>query len=325
MTALEFTTIGIQILFPLALFAWIALAPMQSRIGFALQAASSLFALIALALTAIWTTPPWWTPFIYLALWLALVLWRGTLAWRGKRIWPQSSPEILGLAILIPLGAWAIVLTSQAISGRTPPKGNDAIDLVFPMGDGVYFVANGGATQVVNGHFLTLNPQTDRQRDYRGQSFAVDLVKLNRWGLRAAGWRPTDPSAFVIFGETVFAPCAGTVIAVGDGMPDMPVPKPDTSALEGNHVVLDCGEYAVLLAHLRQNSLRVREGESVELRTPIGEVGNSGQTFEPHLHIHAQRLAPSSSPLLSGEPLFLRFGSHFPVRNDRFRVSEHDF
>lgn len=102
-------------------------------------------------------------------------------------------------------------------------------------------------------------------------------------------------------------------------MPDMPVPETDTSRLKGNHVMIDCGEYAVLLAHFRNGSLRVREGEGVTKGQELGEAGNSGQSTEPHLHVHVQRL-PEAGPILSGEPLHLTFDGRFPVRNDRLKI-----
>ena len=49
----------------------------------------------------------------------------------------------------------------------------------------------------------------------------------------------------------------------------------------------------------------------------LGEVGNSGASTEPHLHIHAQRPAPNGAPPISGEPLALRINARFLVRGDR--------
>ena len=50
----------------------------------------------------------------------------------------------------------------------------------------------------------------------------------------------------------------------------------------------------------------------------IGQVGNSGNTSEPHLHIHAQRPAENDA-FLSGEPLPIRLNGRFLVRNDLLR------
>jgi hypothetical protein len=49
----------------------------------------------------------------------------------------------------------------------------------------------------------------------------------------------------------------------------------------------------------------------------LGLVGNSGNTNEPHLHIHVQRPAAPGRELLSGDPLPIRLSGRFLVRNDR--------
>jgi hypothetical protein len=45
-------------------------------------------------------------------------------------------------------------------------------------------------------------------------------------------------------------------------------------------------------------------------------VGNSGNSDEPHLHIHAQRPGVLWDPF-KGDPLPMRFEGRFLVRNDR--------
>ena len=285
-TALDISTIGLQIALPLALIASLAFVPMRSKLGLGAQIISTGLTLLCLLLISVWMITPWWAPYLYLAFWLAV-------------------------AAALPM--------QQAIQGRRLPAANILVDITFPMGPGTYLVANGGSNKMINTHLMTLRPQTERQAAYRGQSYAVDFIKIDTPGMRAAGWRPTDPSAYAIFGDPVYAPCEGNVIRILDGQPDMTVPKMDRSQLEGNHVLIQCGNFAVLLAHLRYGSIRVTAGERVAAGEQIGKVGNSGQTTEPHLHIHVQRL-PDSGPLLSGEPLHLTFDGEFPVRNDRIVI-----
>ncbi len=100
-------------------------------------------------------------------------------------------------------------------------------------------------------------------------------------------------------------------------MPDFQVPQEDSINRLGNHVVLRCDGVEIVLAHMRQGSLKVGAGERVETGAPLGEVGNSGASTEPHLHIHAQRPAVEGQPLISGDPLALRIDGRFLVRNDR--------
>jgi murein DD-endopeptidase MepM/ murein hydrolase activator NlpD len=104
-----------------------------------------------------------------------------------------------------------------------------------------------------------------------------------------------------------------------DGLPDMQVPDVDSDHLAGNHVLLRCAQADVLLGHLQPASLRVRAGAMVAVGDWLGSVGNSGNTGEPHLHIHAQGRGTSDAPL-GGEPHPLLFNGRVPVRGDRIDV-----
>lgn len=319
MTMMELSVIGLQIMLPLALIVWLAFGPIGGRFGFALQALGTALVLVMLLLVAVWMIPPWRTPYVYLALFaLAFVSRLGAVV-RSDRWLPQDWTGWTGPLLLGACGFWSATLIVEALQGRNLPVNTDVVDLEFPMGPGTYLVASGGATDRINGHFLTLNPKTERQRAYRGQSFGVDLIKIDDWGLRASGWRPVDPAAYAIFGQPVYAPCDGEVLRAEGGMPDMRVPETDTSRLEGNHVILKCDDVALLLAHFRQGSVRSGAGDIVQAGDRLGAVGNSGQSTEPHLHIHVQQIPPEG-PLLSGAPVHLTFGGHFPVRNNRIVI-----
>lgn len=320
MNVIDLSAIGLQILLPLALIGWLAFSPLHSRMGFLLQALATGCALFALLLSAVWMIPPWWVPFVYVTFWLVAVLGRGNNRLRASAWLPRTPSAWTAVVGFIALSVWAGSVIVSALAGRHPPSDTRVVDLEFPLGPGEYLVASGGGSAAVNGHFLTLHPTTERQRAYRGQSYAVDLIGLGSWGMRAPGWRPSDPAAYAIFGKTVFAPCDGTVIAAKDGMPDMPVPTTDTSRLEGNHVIVQCGDVAVLLAHFERDSVSVEVGDVVETGQPVGRVGNSGQSTEPHLHIHVQGI-PDRGPMLSGDPYFLTFEGDFPVRNERWYVT----
>ena len=153
-------------------------------------------------------------------------------------------------------------------------------------------------------------------RDWRGQSYGVDLVQLDGLGLRAKGLQPADPRAYRIYGTRVHAPCTGRVVLAVDGLPNMQVPEMDRAHMAGNHVMLRCEKADVLLAHLSPGSVQVRAGVAVATGDWLGSVGNSGNTGEPHLHVHAQRPGPMGAPF-GGDPLPIRFDGQFPVRGDR--------
>lgn len=314
MTALVLT---LQVVLPLALIAWLAVLPAGSLAGFVLQAAGAGAFLFALALVAQWAVPVWWLPWAYGGLWLvallACVLRRGLAGEQLLPGAPKGWAELALSVILLGLGGW---YGAQALAGRTlPPVA--VVDIANPFGPGRYLVASGGSTPLVNAHVRTLDPSIECYLSWRGQSYAVDFTGLGRWGLRASGWRPADPAAYVIFGAALHAPCDGMVVAAEGGMPDFDVPQEDPVNRLGNHVILRCGDAEIVLAHMRQGSVAVVPGDAVAVGEPLGEVGNSGASAEPHLHIHAQRPAAEGAPPISGDPLALRIDGRFLVRGNR--------
>ena len=72
-------------------------------------------------------------------------------------------------------------------------------------------------------------------------------------------------------------------------LPDNAPGHMDSEHAAGNHVVLDLGhgEYA-LIAHLERGSVVVKVGDRVRTGQLLGRCGNSGNTSEPHVHIHVQ-------------------------------------
>lgn len=52
-------------------------------------------------------------------------------------------------------------------------------------------------------------------------------------------------------------------------------------------LILVCDGIEVELAHLLRGSIVVQAGDRLDIGDRIGRVGNSGDTTEPHLHIHA--------------------------------------
>ena len=87
-------------------------------------------------------------------------------------------------------------------------------------------------------------------------------------------------------------------------------------ALRDPDVILECGSAWIVLGHLQRGSVAVQAGQVMEPGHVLGRVGNRGNTGEPHLHVHAQRPGSTIAPL-SGEPVPIRLGGRYLVRNDR--------
>lgn len=313
--------VAIQIALPIALIGWLALLPAQSLAGFTVQAAGAGAVLFALARVAQWAVVGWWLPWVYGALWLAAVgAWTLHRGANGPALWPVAIGGWAGFAlsaILLGLGGWYGI---QALTGKRLPE-VEVVDIAKPLGPGHYLVGSGGSNTLVNAHIRTLDQGIERFRPWRGQSYAIDFFGLGPWGMRARGWRPADPAAYAIFGAELRAPCAGTVVATENGMPDFEVPNRDTVNRLGNHVILRCGAAEIVFAHMRKGSLSTAPGEKMAVGDRLGEVGNSGASTEPHLHIHAQRPAPDGAAPISGAPLALRIDGRFLVRGDRLRTA----
>ncbi len=166
-------------------------------------------------------------------------------------------------------------------------------DLRLPF-EGEWYVFWGGPTFEQNHHVVD-----------RAQRFGLDLV-IVRDGASHSG----DASVlenYYCWDAPILAPAAGTVVSAVNDLPDLPIGQMDTDNLAGNHVVLDLGnsEY-FFLAHMREGSVRVSLGDTVAQGDELGRCGNSGNTSEPHLHIHMQ----TTTDLAAGEGLPTQFQNY---------------
>jgi hypothetical protein len=306
---------------PLGLLLWQGWSRSHSQLSWLLKTLLVATYLGAVSLIGIWPVLlPWWTPYLYWMAWLGLTIVSYRRV-RQTRFLPKQSiwanfPIFIYVGLCI---AFSAQILGAAIA-YLPPKA-EMIPLTFPLKNGTYYVVNGGNGSLINSHIKTL--ESKKFRDYRGQSYGVDLVKLNRLGSRSEGLLPKAIERYEIYGEPVYAPCNSTVIASANNAPDVVPPVPDRTRIPGNFVLLRCDKADVLLAHFRQGGVAVAVGDEVVLGQRLGEVGNSGNTNEPHLHIHAQRRGSEATPL-DGDPLPMVFGDasqgvgyRYLVRNSR--------
>ncbi|WP_335490206.1 M23 family metallopeptidase [Bacillus sp. JJ1773] len=148
-----------------------------------------------------------------------------------------------------------------------------------------------------------------------------------RWGYDLV-MEPYDTGSknneeYGIWNKEVYSPVSGVVIAAYDGEKDIDPGSEDFILLEGNHVYIkidETGTY-LLLNHLKEGSVTVKEGDRVNPGDVIGRIGNSGSTSEPHLHIHHQRQDPTKVPhpiLAEGLPLYFEGinGEAMPEKGD---------
>jgi len=101
---------------------------------------------------------------------------------------------------------------------------------------------------------------------------------------------------FFCFGLPVLCPVHGQVVRVRDQLPDNAPGEVDVKNNWGNFVLiqLESGLH-VLLAHLKQYSAKVKEGDWVVPGKLLASCGNSGRSPQPHLHLQVQRGAQLGS------------------------------
>lgn len=301
----------LQLAIPLGLLVRLAFGRHRSRAAWLFEGVLVATYLLAISAAGMWLALPWTLSLLWLLL-FPLALLRSLRGFGARPALPVGPGGWTGAGARGALAGAATLLALYAVSGRRPPDGL-AVDLSFPLERGTFQVVNGGSVELVNAHLATLGDE-ERFRAWRGQSYGVDIVALGRWSARANGVAPRDPAAYAAFGTPIVAPCGGVVEAAVDGLPDLSPPDTDREHMAGNHVILRCGDVWVVIGHMRRGRVCVRDGEPVRPGQRIGEVGNSGNTGEPHLHIHAQRPGTAAEPM-SGEPLPILFEGHYLVRN----------
>jgi murein DD-endopeptidase MepM/ murein hydrolase activator NlpD len=145
------------------------------------------------------------------------------------------------------------------------------------------------------------------------QQFGWDLLPFHNDGLRLIKGTFSESlkaQDFEGFGQAVLAPSDGIVVNAVDGNPDLEhvgqLPEnlnyylEDISRALGNYVIIDHGNKVwSFLGHLRSGSVQVKDGQEVRVSDKLGELGNSGFSSGPHVHLHFM----NGSDILSASPL----------------------
>ena len=308
-----------QLFLPLVMLAWLALSPAAGWLAWGIQLIAVATVLLAITLVSLWSAPPFWLPYVYgIAL---LVIGADRLirkGFPGPRLWQSTTKNSIMILIAALLGLLGAYLSWQAIKGHELPD-EAVVNIVHPFPPGHYLIANGGSTPIINVHLKTMDQGVERFRAWHGQSKALDIFRITPLGFHKNGWQPTDPVKYTTFGVPALSPCSGEVALSVDGIQDMPVPEMDREHMAGNYIAINCGDFFVILAHLRQGSVVVASGDKVKAGDLLGQMGNSGNSSEPHLHLHAQKGLPKEAPL-AGKPLWLTIDNRFLVRNDRLHL-----
>jgi hypothetical protein len=294
--------IGLQILLPGFLIYDLARKHYASRRMWLMDVGLVGLALLFSFLVARWD----WTSYYFRLLFPLLFLLACYIAYRNIDT-PSLSPDrgggmnVLGRGIVLLILLW---LNLSALRGYLYAE--EALELAYPLKGGVYYVGGGGTSRWINNHHA-----------FPPQDYALDILRLNALGNRALGLWPRSLSRHAIYGDAVYSPCRGRLVRVVDGLPDRPPGERDSVHIAGNHIVIACQGAEVVLAHLMQNSIVVDEGTAVKEGEELARVGNSGNTTQPHLHIHAER-GGATGDILNGQGVPITFKGRFLERNSLF-------
>ncbi|NGZ76320.1 M23 family metallopeptidase [Saccharibacillus sp. VR-M41] len=202
------------------------------------------------------------------------------------------------------LGAWPALWfagVGQMAYPADPARTGPAATVVSPFAEETVVGWGGDALE---GNYHVVAPNERWAYDLLADPAGIGSSRLGDYG---------------IYGMEVFAPAAGTIVEAEDGEADHAPGESESATLAGNHIYLrldKTGTYLVF-AHLMQGSLKVEAGMHVEVGRPLGRVGNSGSSSEPHLHLHHQRQNPAETNMFVSEGLPLYFegesGAFMPV------------
>lgn len=112
-----------------------------------------------------------------------------------------------------------------------------------------------------------------------------------------------DLQSYGIFGKNIYAPIKGKIIEIHNGEKDIAPNVEKFTSLQGNYIYMRIEKTGTYLrfVHLKNNSIRVKKGDIIEVGTTIAQVGNSGTTSEPHLHIQHQKNNPCDSVIVTAD------------------------
>jgi len=90
-------------------------------------------------------------------------------------------------------------------------------------------------------------------------------------------------------GVDVIAAAAGIVMGTRDDVPDISIREAGAESVKGREcgngvVIRHSGGWSTQYCHMALGSIRVQRGQKVDVGTPLGRIGLSGNTEFPHLH-----------------------------------------
>jgi hypothetical protein len=189
-------------------------------------------------------------------------------------------------------------------------------EITFPLRHGRYLITDGGnskMSRLMNYHFYS--PLHKKNKTNYSMLFATDLVKIKK---NKKGFIPRHNEEYPIFGEKVYCPMAGQVVKVENNIDDNEPFIGHYPYNTGNTVVIRDGNYYFLLGHLKKGSIGVALGETLKQNDLIGQIGNSGFSERPHLHM--QLIESKSENYWKGKGICIRYKGQNLYKNRMIEI-----
>ena len=170
------------------------------------------------------------------------------------------------------------LLVEPSIETKFPKIERNITKLSLPF-RGKWDITWGGDTKELNYHV-----------ESQAQKNAFDFLIKDTSGKIFKNDRKSNDDYYA-FGQELTAPCDGEIVVAVDGVKDNIPGEFNPTFLTGNTVIIKIiNNEFLFFAHLKNHSIKVKEGQIVKQGQVLGLCGNSGQSSEPHLHFHIQNI-----------------------------------
>jgi hypothetical protein len=226
----------------------------------------------------------------------------------GKIDYMTKHLSLLLITILLLVIDISIILTRF--------KSKNSLKISFPLKNGRYIIIDGGdGKKSFLGNYHYYFWKKNDSDNYKSMRYAVDIIKIDKYGFAHKSIIPSDNRDFNVFDEKVFSPINGEVVyTVTNDEDNNPFIIPSNNSV--NYIIIKNDNYYIFLMHFKKDSIAVKVGQMVLAGDYLGDVGNSGYSPWPHLHIHAALCI--NNDYWYGEGVPVLFDNQNPVKNRLF-------
>lgn len=178
------------------------------------------------------------------------------------------------------------------------PLPDNYVSLEFPLKDGSYMITQSGKFGIIHASSV--------------EKYALDIVKEPPIS-SLFKFRKADLEDDVTYGTKLYSPCKGYIKELRNGVDDQPIGIKDPSMGGGNLLIINCNGFDVMLAHIKKDTFLVKIDDQVEAGQELAQIGNSGNTDGPHLHLMAYRWTDDNTEKI---PMSMVFDGKLMYRYD---------